>query len=189
LLFATLGPWKASFAAQVSATVLAAVYHAGGSLSFGLLSSIKAMQLWMEGSRPRQNFIIRVQGTSPSQRRGVPRCEQCSAIAGMRGGEGTKVHLNMKRGDGASDGSLQSHSGANPNPKRAKNRGNVPKGGKADGVALTGKVFIPIPISLFQQPYYQISVNYYSISRCNSLVLSSNIIQFLFIYHRHYTEL
>jgi hypothetical protein len=57
LLFTTLGPWKASFAARVSATVLAAVYHAGGSSSFGLPSSIKAMQLWMEGSRPRRNFI------------------------------------------------------------------------------------------------------------------------------------
>jgi hypothetical protein len=43
----------------------------------------------------------------------------------------------MKRGDGASDGSLQNHSGANPNPKMAKNKGNVPKGGEADGVALT----------------------------------------------------
>jgi hypothetical protein len=53
LLFATLGPWKASFAARVSTTVLAAVYHAGGSSSFGLPSSIKAMWLWMEGSRPQ----------------------------------------------------------------------------------------------------------------------------------------
>jgi hypothetical protein len=57
LLFATLGPWKASFAARVSATVLATVYHAGGSLSFGLPSSIKEMRLWMEGSRPQRNFI------------------------------------------------------------------------------------------------------------------------------------
>jgi hypothetical protein len=35
------------------------------------------------------------------------------------------------------DGSLQSHSGANPNPKTAKGKGNVPKGGEAGGVALT----------------------------------------------------
>jgi hypothetical protein len=55
----------------------------------------------------------------------------------MRGVEWTEGPPNMKRGDGASEGSLQSHSGANPNPKRAKNRGNVPKGGEADGVALT----------------------------------------------------
>jgi hypothetical protein len=43
----------------------------------------------------------------------------------------------MKRGDGASEGSLQSHSGVNLHPKMAKNRGSVPKGGGADGVALT----------------------------------------------------
>jgi hypothetical protein len=55
----------------------------------------------------------------------------------MRGGEGTEGPLNKKRGDGVSDGSLQSHSGANLNPKRMKNRGNVPKGGEADRVALT----------------------------------------------------
>jgi hypothetical protein len=35
------------------------------------------------------------------------------------------------------DSSLQSHSGANLNPKMAKDRGNVPKGGEAGGVALT----------------------------------------------------
>jgi hypothetical protein len=35
------------------------------------------------------------------------------------------------------DGLLQSHPGVNLHPKRAKNRGNVPKGGEADGVALT----------------------------------------------------
>jgi hypothetical protein len=35
------------------------------------------------------------------------------------------------------DGSLQSHSGANLNPKTANNRGNVPKGGEAGRVALT----------------------------------------------------
>jgi hypothetical protein len=32
------------------------------------------------------------------------------------------------------DGSLQSQFGANLHPKRAKNRGNVPKGGKAMGL-------------------------------------------------------
>jgi hypothetical protein len=41
-----------------------------------------------------------------------------------------------------SDSSLQSHSGANLNPKRAKNRGNVPKGGEADGVALTSPLIV-----------------------------------------------
>jgi hypothetical protein len=35
------------------------------------------------------------------------------------------------------DGSLQSPSGANLNPKTAKDRGNVPKGGEAGRVALT----------------------------------------------------
>jgi hypothetical protein len=45
--------------------------------------------------------------------------------------------LNMERGDGVGDSSLQSHSGVNPNPKMAKNRGSVPKGGEADGVALS----------------------------------------------------
>jgi hypothetical protein len=44
---------------------------------------------------------------------------------------------NKKRSNGVGDGSLQSHSGENLNPKRARNRGNVPKGGEADGVALT----------------------------------------------------
>jgi hypothetical protein len=34
------------------------------------------------------------------------------------------------------DGSLQSHSGANPNPKTAKDRVDVPKGGEADRVSL-----------------------------------------------------
>jgi hypothetical protein len=42
-----------------------------------------------------------------------------------------------ERGDCMGDGSLQSHSGANRNPKTAKDRGNVPKGGEAGGVALT----------------------------------------------------
>jgi hypothetical protein len=44
---------------------------------------------------------------------------------------------NKERGDGVGDSSLQSHSGANLNPKRANNRDNVPKGGETDGVALT----------------------------------------------------
>ena len=44
---------------------------------------------------------------------------------------------NKERGDCMGDGSLQSHSGANLNPKTAKNRGSVPKGGEADRVALT----------------------------------------------------
>jgi hypothetical protein len=35
------------------------------------------------------------------------------------------------------DGSLQSHSGENLHPKSVKNRGNVAKGGEADGVSLT----------------------------------------------------
>jgi hypothetical protein len=35
------------------------------------------------------------------------------------------------------DGSLQSHSGASLNLKMEKDRGNVPKGGEAGGVALT----------------------------------------------------
>jgi hypothetical protein len=38
------------------------------------------------------------------------------------------------------DGSLQSNSGANRNLKTAKNRGCVPKGGEANGVALTDGV-------------------------------------------------
>jgi hypothetical protein len=55
----------------------------------------------------------------------------------MRGEERKEGPLNKERGDGVGDSSLQSHSGANLNPKMAKNRGNVPKGGEADGVALT----------------------------------------------------
>jgi hypothetical protein len=35
------------------------------------------------------------------------------------------------------DGSLQSYSGASLHPKTAKDRVDVPKGGEADGVALT----------------------------------------------------
>jgi hypothetical protein len=54
-----------------------------------------------------------------------------------RGGERKEGLPNKKRGDGVGDGLLQSHSGANLNPKRVKKRGNVPKGGTADGVALT----------------------------------------------------
>jgi hypothetical protein len=42
------------------------------------------------------------------------------------------------------DGSLQSHSGANLNPKTVKDRGNVSKGGEAGGVALTDP---PIPVT------------------------------------------
>jgi hypothetical protein len=79
------------------------------------------------------------QGTSPTRHRGTHRCEPHSANTGMRGGERTEGPPNKKRGDGVSDGSLQSHSGANLNPKRAKNRGNVLKGGEADRVALTGR--------------------------------------------------
>jgi hypothetical protein len=41
------------------------------------------------------------------------------------------------------DGSLQSHSGANLNPKTAKDRVDVPKGGEADGVALTIPHILP----------------------------------------------
>jgi hypothetical protein len=55
----------------------------------------------------------------------------------MRGGEGKEGSLNKERGDCVGDGSLQSHSGANLHAKTAKDRGNVPKGGEADGVALT----------------------------------------------------
>jgi hypothetical protein len=77
------------------------------------------------------------QATSPTWHQGAHRCEPHSANTGMRGGEGTEGPPNKKRGDGVSDGSLQSHSGANLNLKRVKNRGNVPKGGEADWVALT----------------------------------------------------
>jgi hypothetical protein len=40
------------------------------------------------------------------------------------------------------DSSLQNHSGANLNPKRAKNRDDVPKGGEAGGVALTAALLV-----------------------------------------------
>jgi hypothetical protein len=55
----------------------------------------------------------------------------------MRGGERKEGPLNKERVDGVGDGSLQSYSGVNLHPKTMKDRGNVPKGGKADGVALT----------------------------------------------------
>jgi hypothetical protein len=55
----------------------------------------------------------------------------------MRGEERKEGSLNGERGDGVGDGSLQSHSGANPNLKTGKNRGSVLNGGEADGVALT----------------------------------------------------
>jgi hypothetical protein len=58
----------------------------------------------------------------------------------MRGEERKGGPPNKERGDGVGDGSLQSHSGANLNPKRAKNRDNVPKGGKADRDALTSPI-------------------------------------------------
>jgi hypothetical protein len=55
----------------------------------------------------------------------------------MRGGEVKEGSPKSERGDCMGDGSLQSHSGANRIPKTAKDRGNVPKGGEAGGVALT----------------------------------------------------
>jgi hypothetical protein len=69
----------------------------------------------------------------------------------MRGEEGKEGPPNMERGDGVGDGSLQSHSGANLNPKTVKNRGSVPKGGEADGVALTS-TYIHLPNSFIS--YY-----------------------------------
>jgi hypothetical protein len=59
----------------------------------------------------------------------------------MRTGERKEGPPNEGRGDGMGDGSLQSRFGANLHPKRTKNRGNVAKGGKADGVALTSPPF------------------------------------------------
>jgi hypothetical protein len=56
----------------------------------------------------------------------------------MRGGERNEGPPNKEQGDGVGDGSLQSYSGANLHPKTAKDGVNVPKGGEADGVALTG---------------------------------------------------
>jgi hypothetical protein len=55
----------------------------------------------------------------------------------MRGGERNEGHLNKEQGDGVGDGSLQSHSGANLHLNMAKDRVDVPKGGKADGVSPT----------------------------------------------------
>jgi hypothetical protein len=55
----------------------------------------------------------------------------------MRGGEKKEGSPNEERGDCMGDGSLQSQFGVNLHLKRAKNRGNVGKGGEADGVALT----------------------------------------------------
>jgi hypothetical protein len=55
----------------------------------------------------------------------------------MRGEERKEGSPNKERGDGVGDGLLQSHSGANLHRKTAKDRGNVPKGGEADRVALT----------------------------------------------------
>jgi hypothetical protein len=59
----------------------------------------------------------------------------------MRGGERNGGPPNKEQGDCMGDGSLQSHSGANLNLKMAKDRVNVPKGGEADGVALTRTQF------------------------------------------------
>jgi hypothetical protein len=42
------------------------------------------------------------------------------------------------------DVSLQSQFGVNPHPKRAKNRGNVVKGGQANRVALKGMPTPPL---------------------------------------------
>jgi hypothetical protein len=55
----------------------------------------------------------------------------------MRGGERNEGPPNKEQGDGVGDGSLQSYSGANLHPKTAKDRVDIPKGGEADGVALT----------------------------------------------------
>jgi hypothetical protein len=54
----------------------------------------------------------------------------------MRGGERKGGAPNKERGDCIGDGSLQSQFGVNLHRKRAKSRGSVAKGGKADGVAL-----------------------------------------------------
>jgi hypothetical protein len=65
----------------------------------------------------------------------------------MRGGERKEGPPNEERGDGMGDGSFQSQFGENLHPKRAKNRINVAKGGKANGVALTTTISMH---SLFQ---------------------------------------
>ena len=72
------------------------------------------------------------------------RRELHGANRGTRGGDRKEGPPNKERGDCMGDGSLQSHSGANLNLKMANNGGNVPKGGKAGGVALT----IPFLVSL-----------------------------------------
>jgi hypothetical protein len=66
------------------------------------------------------------------------RRELHGANRGTRGEDKKEGPPNKERGDCMGDGLLQSHSGANLNPKTAKDRGNVPKGGKASRVALTG---------------------------------------------------
>jgi hypothetical protein len=53
------------------------------------------------------------------------------------------------------DGSLQSHSGVNLNPKTAKDRGNVPKGGEAGRVALTG---IPLELLPLREVNHEINL-------------------------------
>jgi hypothetical protein len=67
---------------------------------------------------------------------------------GTRGGDRKGGSPNKERGDGMGDGSLQSHSGENLNPKMAKDRSNVPKGGEARGVALTAyPVWTPLNVT------------------------------------------
>jgi hypothetical protein len=65
------------------------------------------------------------------------RRELHGANRGTRGGDRKEGPLNKERGDCVGDGSLQSQSGANLNPKTAKDMVDVPKGGEAGGVALT----------------------------------------------------
>jgi hypothetical protein len=65
------------------------------------------------------------------------RGELHGANTGTRGGDRKGGPPNKEQGDGMGDSSLQSHSGANLNPKTAKDRSNVPKGGEAGGVSLT----------------------------------------------------
>jgi hypothetical protein len=67
----------------------------------------------------------------------VRTCELHGVNGGTRGGDSREGPPNKEQGDCMGDSSLQSHSGANPNPKTAKDKGNVPKGGEAGGVALT----------------------------------------------------
>jgi hypothetical protein len=73
------------------------------------------------------------------------RCDLHGANTGTRGGDRKEGPPNKERGDGVCDGSLQNHSGANLNPKTAKDRSKVPKGGKAGRVALTAcKAEVPV---------------------------------------------